>query len=123
MRRFCLVLLATALPAFASTWTELGPKYPGRVSAIAASDAAHVWVATPGGGVWKSSDGGATFTWAGNYALGDFSVQVFLTAALHGIEEVLHVVLGFSPAVAELARFSGLSLVAVVDLEALVIEG
>jgi hypothetical protein len=55
------------------TWTELGPQFAGRVSAIVATTASNVWVATPGGGVWKSTDGGATFTWAGNYALGDFT--------------------------------------------------
>jgi hypothetical protein len=57
----------------AGTWTELGPNGAGRVSAIVALDANQVWVATPGGGIWKSRDGGATFTWAGNSGLGDFT--------------------------------------------------
>lgn len=68
----CLAILSIRW-ACASTWTELGPPFAGRVSAIAATDATHVWVATPGGAMWKSTDGGATFAWAGNYALGDFT--------------------------------------------------
>lgn len=67
------VFLVSAASACAGTWTELGPKFAGRVSAIAATSASHVWVAAPGGGVWKSTDGGATFAWAGNYGLGDFT--------------------------------------------------
>jgi hypothetical protein len=74
MRRLSIfvAILSIAGPAGAA-WTELGPKHAGRVSGIVATDADHLWVATPGGGVWKSSDGGASFTWAGNYGLGDFT--------------------------------------------------
>ena len=71
--RLVLVVLLGCAASACSTWTELGPKFAGRVSAIVAPSASDVWVATPGGGVWKSPDGGATFTWAGNYGLGDFS--------------------------------------------------
>jgi hypothetical protein len=67
------LFLLPLLAGCAGTWTELGPKWAGRVSAIAATDVNHLWVATPGGGVWKSTDGGASFTWAGNYGLGDFT--------------------------------------------------
>jgi hypothetical protein len=72
-KKLAALLLGCAVSACGPTWTELGPKYAGRVSAIVATSASNVWVATPGGGVWKSTDGGATFTWAGNYALGDFT--------------------------------------------------
>src|SRR5512142_2137282 len=72
MHRLALVVGCT-LSVSCATWTELGPKGAGRVSGIVATDVNHVWVATPGGGVWKSSDGGANFTWAGNYGLGDFT--------------------------------------------------
>ncbi|HYU09522.1 MAG TPA: hypothetical protein VEK77_09090 [Gemmatimonadales bacterium] len=74
MRRLWAIAILVALHGCATaTWTELGPMYAGRVSAIAATDVNHVWVATPGGGVWKSGDGGTTFAWAGNYGLGDFT--------------------------------------------------
>lgn len=72
MRRLWIAVFLVALQGCA-TWTELGPRFAGRVSAIAATDVNHLWVATPGGGVWKSTDGGTTFTWAGNYGLGDFT--------------------------------------------------
>ena len=55
------------------TWQELGPRSSGRVSAIAVSDIQHIWAASPGGGVWKTADGGSHWTWAGNYGLGDFT--------------------------------------------------
>ncbi len=67
------LLCCFVLPLSGDTWTELGPKFAGRVSAIAATNANNVWLASPGGGVWKSTDGGANFTWAGNYGLGDFT--------------------------------------------------
>jgi hypothetical protein len=72
-RTLAAILIGFFASACSSTWTELGPKSAGRVSAIVATNASNVWVATPGGGVWKSTDGGATFTWAGNYGLGDFT--------------------------------------------------
>ncbi|HEY6971752.1 MAG TPA: hypothetical protein VJA94_21250 [Candidatus Angelobacter sp.] len=55
------------------TWVELGPKSSGRVSAIAVADLQHMWAASPGGGAWKTADGGAHWAWAGNYGLGDFT--------------------------------------------------
>jgi len=74
MRSTAALLAVLFLGACATgTWTELGPKWAGRVSAIAATDVNHLWVATPGGGVWRSTDGGTTFSWAGNYGLGDFT--------------------------------------------------
>jgi photosystem II stability/assembly factor-like uncharacterized protein len=54
-------------------WVDLGPRSSGRVSAIAASDLNHLWAASPGGGVYKTTDGGAHWFWAGNYGLGDFT--------------------------------------------------
>jgi hypothetical protein len=69
---FAAWLLTPPTPP-SGTWTELGPRSSGRVSAIAVKDAAHIWVASPGGGVWKSSNGGANWTWAGNFGLGDFT--------------------------------------------------
>ena len=74
MRRLTIVavLCCCAFRLFGGSWTELGPKFPGRVSAIVATDVNHLWVATPGGGVWKSSDGGTNFTWAGNYEQTNF---------------------------------------------------
>jgi hypothetical protein len=55
------------------TWLDLGPHSSGRVSAIAVADLQHIWAASPGGGVWKSVDGGTHWTWAGNYGLGDYT--------------------------------------------------
>jgi Ni/Co efflux regulator RcnB len=65
------LLLVPAPPA--RTWMELGPRSSGRVSAIAVTDWEHLWAASPGGGVWKTADGGAHWIWAGNYGLGDFT--------------------------------------------------
>lgn len=72
-----LVTAALSLPISpapsARTWQELGPRSSGRTSAIAVSDMQHIWAASPGGGVWKTVDGGAHWDWAGNYGLGDFT--------------------------------------------------
>lgn len=71
-----LAVLAGILPVSTPpvrTWVELGPRSSGRVSAIAVADIEHVWVASPGGGVWKSTDGGSHWIWAGNYGLADFT--------------------------------------------------
>jgi|SRR5579872_960992 len=71
---FLAVLIGTASPAPPQrTWIELGPRSSGRVSAIAVADAQHLWAASPGGGVWKTVDGGAHWAWAGNYGLADFT--------------------------------------------------
>src|SRR5258706_965280 len=57
-------------------WTDNGPGLAGRLSAIVASPAAPntLLVSSPGGGVWRTTDGGATWAKPVNYALGDFSV-------------------------------------------------
>ncbi len=62
------------LPPSPHTWSELGPRSSGRVTAIVATDVNHLWAASPGGGVWKSTDAGAHWVWAGNYGMGDFTV-------------------------------------------------
>lgn len=67
----CLLSMASCVPA--GTWLERGPRASGRVSAIAATDLNHLWAASPGGGVWKSTDGGSNWEWSGNYGLGDFT--------------------------------------------------
>ncbi len=58
------LLLACASAAFffspappSPTWMERGPRSSGRVSAIVATDISHLWVASPGGGVWKTVNG------------------------------------------------------------------
>jgi hypothetical protein len=68
---FFAVAVAPAPPA--RTWMDLGPHSSGRVSAIAVADLQHIWAASPGGGVWKTADGGAHWIWAGNYGLGDYT--------------------------------------------------
>ncbi|MSP49261.1 MAG: hypothetical protein EXQ95_08040 [Alphaproteobacteria bacterium] len=83
MRQRSISFATLALAAFALTvatfgamgaqWRELSPSWTGRVSGIVALDAATLLMATPGGGVWRSTDSGATFSWAGNYGLGDFT--------------------------------------------------
>jgi hypothetical protein len=57
-----------------SKWVPIGPApinngwgpqpVAGRIQALAAdsTDADRIYVATPGGGVWKTSDGGTTWT-------------------------------------------------------------
>lgn len=69
----CVLAVAAALPAvpaMAQQWHELGPApitngaYTGRVSAIACSptDANRYFVAGADGGVWRTDDGGTTWT-------------------------------------------------------------
>jgi photosystem II stability/assembly factor-like uncharacterized protein len=67
------VVLSTSIPINANTWTALGPapivngqvpgRLPtaGRIAGIAASptDANTIYIAAAGGGVWKTTDGGA----------------------------------------------------------------
>ncbi|HEY6352512.1 MAG TPA: hypothetical protein VI636_24195 [Candidatus Angelobacter sp.] len=71
-----VLFLAAVLPSPVPpvrTWQEIGPRASGRVSAISVSDVQHIWAASPGGGVWKTADGGSHWSWAGNYGLGDFT--------------------------------------------------
>jgi len=58
------------------TWSERGPELGGRLSAIVAShsDPNLLLTASPGGGVWRSTDGGKTWRFPANVGLADFSV-------------------------------------------------
>ena len=67
---FALAVLAA--PTSDGSWRELGPHFSGRVSAIAVRNANEMWAASPGGGVWKSTNGGANWSWAGNYGISDY---------------------------------------------------
>ncbi|HJX83231.1 MAG TPA: hypothetical protein VJ723_02675, partial [Candidatus Angelobacter sp.] len=67
------VLLFTPAPPTPHSWSELGPRSSGRVVAIVATDISHLFAASPGGGVWKSTDAGAHWAWAGNFGMGDFT--------------------------------------------------
>ncbi|MBV6457806.1 MAG: hypothetical protein HONBIEJF_00926 [Fimbriimonadaceae bacterium] len=69
MKRFAFALLLVPSFALAQTWKELGPSpisggFNGRVSAVAcsATDANKVYVGGADGGVWRTTDGGATWT-------------------------------------------------------------
>jgi photosystem II stability/assembly factor-like uncharacterized protein len=67
---FAMATLLLAVPALAVDWQELGPvpitngPYTGRVSAIACSktNANVYFVAGADGGVWRTTDGGTTWT-------------------------------------------------------------
>jgi hypothetical protein len=67
-----LLLIGCPTP---STWSERGPSAGGRLSAIVAADAKGtvLLAASPGGGVWRSVDGGSTWTFPAQYGLGDNS--------------------------------------------------
>jgi hypothetical protein len=70
----CGILVACGTP---STWSERGPALGGRLSAIVAvpgTNGSVLIAASPGGGVWRSVDGGASWTFPNNYGTGDFSV-------------------------------------------------
>jgi len=58
------------------TWTNNGPSLGGRLSAIVASpaDPNTLIAASPGGGIWRTIDGGAHWVKPLNYSLADFSV-------------------------------------------------
>ncbi len=80
MHTLKLIWLSSALflallfpPPSPRNWAELGPRSSGRVSAVVATDVNHLWAASPGGGVWKSTDAGAHWVWAANYGMGDFT--------------------------------------------------
>jgi photosystem II stability/assembly factor-like uncharacterized protein len=61
-----LLLLTAATPLAAATWTAVGP-YFGHVLSIAVDpvNPDRLWVSTHGGGVWRSGDGGATWSHSG----------------------------------------------------------
>jgi len=73
-RIFALVLAASPLPMAAQQfgaslysdmrWRQIGPFRAGRVSAVAGvpGDAAVYYMGTPGGGVWKTVNGGTVWT-------------------------------------------------------------
>jgi hypothetical protein len=60
----------------AGTWTELGPALGGRLDGIVAdpSNANVLVVASPGGGVWRTQQGGGDWQPAQNFGLADYSV-------------------------------------------------
>jgi hypothetical protein len=80
-RRVVILLAAVALafPGFAGasggTWSELGPALGGRLDGIVASptDPNVLLVASPGGGVWRTSQGGGNWQPASD-GLSDYSV-------------------------------------------------
>jgi len=70
------VFASAAQQALAGTWYERGPAVGGRLSAIVASPSAPntLLVASPGGGVWRTTNNGTSWAVPANYALGDFSI-------------------------------------------------
>jgi hypothetical protein len=70
-----LLTLGIAAPC-AAGWIDRGPDLGGRLSAVVASPTNPnvLLVASPGGGVWRTNDGGANWHRPVNYAFGDFSV-------------------------------------------------
>src|SRR5258708_31392706 len=73
-RILALILAASPLPMLAQQfdaslyegmrWRQIGPFRAGRVSAVAGipGNAAVYYMGTPGGGVWKTVDGGVVWT-------------------------------------------------------------
>ena len=64
-----------------SGWTALGPgNIGGRIRAIIfdPQNASKMWIGTAGGGVWKSSDGGTSWSPAGDF-MGSLSVSALAT--------------------------------------------
>jgi len=68
-------ILMTCRPAPAGTWTDLGPDLGGRLDGIVADPANPnvLVVASPGGGVWRTQQGGGDWKPALNYGLGEYS--------------------------------------------------
>jgi photosystem II stability/assembly factor-like uncharacterized protein len=67
---FCVTALALAAQPYSSTlyqamrWRQIGPFRAGRVTAVAGipGNAAVYYMGTPGGGIWKTIDGGVVWT-------------------------------------------------------------
>jgi hypothetical protein len=62
--------------AAAQTWSERGPVLGGRLTAIvpATGDRNILLASSPGGGVWRSTNGGGSWSFPANSGLGDYSV-------------------------------------------------
>ena len=77
-KKYCLVIifLINIIACTSPTWTNHSPNIGGRLSAIVASptDANTLIVASPGGGIWRTINGGVSWTQPLNYSLADFSV-------------------------------------------------
>lgn len=58
-----------------ATWTERGPALGGRLTGIVATGTGGsvLLVASPGGGVWRSTNGGASWTFPAHFGMGDYS--------------------------------------------------
>lgn len=79
MRKILLPLLAATLLISCGTnpsWTNLGPGVGGRLSAIVASptDPNTLLVSSPGGGIWRTNNNGATWVRPLGYSLADYTV-------------------------------------------------
>lgn len=74
-RYVLFLILSISLMGCHATWSERGPAVGGRLSAIVSADPAGTVLiaASPGGGVWRSTDGGSTWRFPGQYGLGDNS--------------------------------------------------
>lgn len=72
---FLILLIAPSLVSFAG-WINQGPNLGGRLSAVVASptDPNTLLVSSPGGGIWRTNNGGASWAQPGNDGLADFSV-------------------------------------------------
>lgn len=62
------------LPAVPSTWSERGPELGGRLDAIVRTGESRWVVGSPGGGLWRSTNNGALWTFPNNWGYGDYSV-------------------------------------------------
>lgn len=74
----------TTEPSLPLEWTDLGPDYGGRISAILASttDPNQLLAGSPGGGLWKTTDNGKNWVKAGG-GLADFNVYHLAWDSLH----------------------------------------
>ncbi len=70
------ILLSLISGCTEGTWHDRTPIDGGRLSALVASpDDSNVLIAgTPGGGIWRTRDGGANWTQPEGYALADFTI-------------------------------------------------